>query len=133
MSDTEDVRLIPTKVTNSPPPGHRRRSTDGRRYSWRSGHSAKSSASFLELSYGQGKAGKGSTPSAFFNFFKSMFGAGVLALPHAMTWSGLTSGIVGYSIVAFVCWFSIYLLIKSIQEARIHSHVTAEEEGDEPL
>ena len=42
----------------------------------------------------------------------SMFGCGVLSLPHAFQQSGLYAGIVFYLLTAVVCTYTMNLLIK---------------------
>jgi len=60
---------------------------------------------------------KGSTQAAFWNFFKQLFGAGILALPHAFTQSGLVAGAILYliAIVASIC--SMVLVIHCKHQA----------------
>eukprot|EP00750_Incisomonas_marina_P028477 INCI6736.1.p1 GENE.INCI6736.1~~INCI6736.1.p1 ORF type:complete len:371 (+),score=50.83 INCI6736.1:193-1305(+) len=64
------------------------------------------------------RATGGSTPGAFLNFVKQMFGAGVLALPHAFTWSGLVGGLGLLGLVLGVCCYSQVLLVKCLHEAQ---------------
>jgi amino acid permease len=59
----------------------------------------------------------GSTCGGFINFFKQMFGAGVLALPHAFTWAGLGGGILGYVVVLVCCCYSQVLLVICLAKA----------------
>ena len=59
----------------------------------------------------------GSTCGGFINFFKQMFGAGVLALPHAFTWAGLGGGILGYIVVLVCCCYSQVLLVICLAKA----------------
>ena len=61
---------------------------------------------------------KGSTLASFFNFFKQLFGAGLLALPHAFLWSGLTGGIICYVLVLGLCCYSQQLLVQCLLEAK---------------
>eukprot|EP00041_Stephanoeca_diplocostata_P029199 m.856300 g.856300 ORF g.856300 m.856300 type:complete len:240 (-) comp23512_c0_seq11:4179-4898(-) len=56
--------------------------------------------------------GRGTSSAAFINFFKSMFGVGVLGLPHAFEQSGLLAGIVFYIVIAILCTYSMQLIIK---------------------
>jgi amino acid permease len=55
---------------------------------------------------------KGSAFICFLTFFKSMFGCGVLSLPHAFQQSGLWAGIVIYVITAGICTYTMNLVIK---------------------
>jgi amino acid permease len=41
-----------------------------------------------------------------------MMGAGLLAIPHGFSESGLVLGIVGFMLVGVICAFSVYLLIE---------------------
>lgn len=61
--------------------------------------------------------GKGSTRAAFWNFFKSMFGAGILALPHAFADAGLVAGGIAYSIAVVSCIESMLLTLRCKAEA----------------
>jgi len=54
---------------------------------------------------------KGSSRVAFLNFFKSMFGCGVLSLPHAFQEAGLVAGIITYAIMCGVCIYSMVVII----------------------
>ena len=56
-------------------------------------------------------ARKTSSPLAFVTFFKSLFGAGVLALPNVLGKVGLVLGALIYLGVALGCSFSCYLLL----------------------
>ena len=58
-------------------------------------------------------ARKASSPLAFVVFFKSLFGAGLLALPNVLGRVGLVLGAVLYLAVALGCSFSCYLLIRA--------------------
>ena len=55
---------------------------------------------------GKGRGGSGSTRGAFFNFFKQMFGAGVLTLPRAFSWAGIIPGLLMYAFVCCACIIS---------------------------
>ena len=57
-------------------------------------------------------SGRGSTRTAFLNFFKSMFGCGVLSLPHAFEQAGLYAGVVAYVLIAAVCCYTMRLVIR---------------------
>ena len=70
------------------------------------------------------REGRGSAFSGFINFFKQMFGAGVLALPHAFTWSGLAGGLGVYSLVLAVCCYSQVLLVWCLAEAQRQHQTT---------
>ena len=61
---------------------------------------------------------QGPTRNAFFNFTKQMFGAGILALPHAFKQSGLMLGIAVYVLATLLCSDSMVLLCRVKQEAR---------------
>ena len=56
--------------------------------------------------------GRGSARAAFLNFFKSMFGCGVLSLPHAFEQSGLVAGVVSYVLIAGICTYTMQLVIR---------------------
>mmetsp|Transcript_31680 Transcript_31680/g.92923 ORF Transcript_31680/g.92923 Transcript_31680/m.92923 type:complete len:534 (+) Transcript_31680:34-1635(+) len=58
-------------------------------------------------------ARKTSSPLAFVVFFKSLFGAGLLALPNVLGRVGLILGAVIYLSVALGCSFSCYLLLRA--------------------
>jgi proton-coupled amino acid transporter len=55
---------------------------------------------------------KGSALIAFLTFFKSMFGCGVLSLPHAFQQSGLEAGIIVYIVMGVVCTYTMNVIIK---------------------
>lgn len=74
------------------------------------------------------RAAGGSTPGAFLNFVKQMFGAGVLALPHAFTWSGLLGGLGLLGLVLGVCCYSQVLLVKCLHEAQARQQLQIEKE-----
>lgn len=57
-------------------------------------------------------AGKGSTAAASWNFFKAMFGVGVLTLPHSFQWAGLLGGICIYTLGVALCTYSMVLLVE---------------------
>jgi len=66
----------------------------------------------------QNHDGRGSSRSAFFNFFKSNFGAGVLAMPHAFTWAGVVGGCVVYAVAVVLCVCSQLMLLKCKHHAQ---------------
>ena len=43
-----------------------------------------------------------------------MFGAGVLSLPKAFTWSGLAGGVCIYIVVLAMCTYTMCLLIQTL-------------------
>ena len=55
--------------------------------------------------------GRGSPTAAFITAFKSMFGVGVLTLPHAFTRSGLVAVCVLYLTIAGICAFTMLMVI----------------------
>ena len=61
--------------------------------------------------------GQGSTRAAFWNFFKSMFGAGILALPHAFSDAGLIAGGLAYAVAVISCIESMLLVLRCKAEA----------------
>ena len=75
----------------------------------------------------QGRA-KGSTSAAFLSYVKQMFGAGILALPHAFTWVGLTGGILSYVVILVICTYSQVLLVWCFNAKSARA-----KPGDEPL
>lgn len=54
----------------------------------------------------------GSSMAAFWNFFKNMFGAGILVLPHAFESAGLVAGGVVYALALAVTIGSMLLLLR---------------------
>mmetsp|Transcript_23805 Transcript_23805/g.49600 ORF Transcript_23805/g.49600 Transcript_23805/m.49600 type:complete len:418 (+) Transcript_23805:148-1401(+) len=54
-----------------------------------------------------------STTNAATVFFKSLFGAGVLAVPHAMSSVGLPLALLLYSIICAICCGTVYLLLEA--------------------
>ena len=60
----------------------------------------------------------GTTTGACLNFFKQMFGAGILALPRAFRWSGLYGGIGSFALVLVVSSYSMHLLIMCFHTVR---------------
>ena len=66
---------------------------------------------------------QGKTFFALANFFKQLFGAGILALPRAFASAGLASGITIFSGVLVLCACSLVLLVhvKQTVRARMHS------------
>lgn len=54
----------------------------------------------------------GTSFAAWFNYLKGMMGAGLLAIPHGYSQSGLILGLIGFMVVGVVCAFSVYLLVE---------------------
>ena len=54
-----------------------------------------------------------STREASVNFFKSLFGAGILALPHAMHTVGLQLALCCYLLIAGLSCYTVWLLLES--------------------
>eukprot|EP01127_Copromyxa_protea_P005598 TRINITY_DN15497_c0_g1_i1.p1 TRINITY_DN15497_c0_g1~~TRINITY_DN15497_c0_g1_i1.p1 ORF type:complete len:461 (-),score=74.04 TRINITY_DN15497_c0_g1_i1:44-1282(-) len=50
---------------------------------------------------------------------KGMMGAGLLAIPHGFSESGLVLGLVGFVVVGIICTFAIYLLIETTRAVRL--------------
>ena len=61
---------------------------------------------------------KASSSLAFLTFFKSLFGAGLLALPSGLGHVGLPLGALIYATVAVACAFSCHLLLRAREAAR---------------
>ena len=59
------------------------------------------------------QAGVASQPAAFVNFFKSLFGAGVLTLPHAMLSVGLPLAISVFIVLGLTCTYTVFLLLEA--------------------
>ena len=49
---------------------------------------------------------------AFLNFVKSMFGCGVLSLPHAFEQSGLWAGIATFLAIGGLCTYTMVLIVR---------------------
>ncbi len=60
---------------------------------------------------------KTTTMGAYTNFFKSLFGSGVLALPHALDTVGLKLGVSSFLLIALSCTFSCYILLRAKRRA----------------
>ena len=56
---------------------------------------------------------KASTSQAWITFFKSMFGAGILALPNVLNEVGIPLGIIIFSLISVICSYSCNLLVES--------------------
>ena len=75
------------------------------------------SASPLLDAYPECRQGKSTAFGGFLNFFKQMFGAGVLALPHAFMYVGVVPGILIYGLVCIFCVVSQCRLVSCLHEA----------------
>jgi hypothetical protein len=72
---------------------------------------------------------QGKTFFALANFFKQLFGAGILALPRAFASAGLVSGITIFSGVLVLCACSLVLLVHVKQTVRARLHSILESRG----
>ena len=61
---------------------------------------------------------RGSSLKAFANFFKQLFGAGILTLPRAFTTAGIITGTAVWSLVVSLCAASLLLLVSVRRDAR---------------
>jgi amino acid permease len=64
---------------------------------------------------------KGTNTQAFFNFFKSMFGAGILTMTNSFSRVGLQLGLLTFTLCTIVVYVTIYMLL----ECRIHASALA--------
>ena len=55
---------------------------------------------------------KGSTTVCFLNFFKSLFGTGILSLPRAFAWGGLWGGLGLFFVATCLCTSSLLLTLE---------------------
>lgn len=61
---------------------------------------------------------KASTSQAWITFFKSMFGAGILAMPNVMNGVGIPLAVIIFTVVSIICSYTCFILL----EARIMIH-----------
>lgn len=60
---------------------------------------------------------RGSSASAFLNFFKSLFGAGILSLANAFSTTGLAPALIIFTLVAVTCYGTMMMLLHCKDEA----------------
>eukprot|EP01128_Nolandella_sp_AFSM9_P004982 TRINITY_DN2352_c0_g5_i1.p1 TRINITY_DN2352_c0_g5~~TRINITY_DN2352_c0_g5_i1.p1 ORF type:complete len:549 (-),score=119.63 TRINITY_DN2352_c0_g5_i1:47-1495(-) len=63
----------------------------------------------------------GSNLAAWMNMIKSMMGAGLLAIPKALTSSGLLLGIISFCILATICIYTMLSLVSTARKLRQRS------------
>ncbi|RDD38570.1 putative sodium-coupled neutral amino acid transporter 11 [Trichoplax sp. H2] len=66
--------------------------------------------------------GNSSIASSSFNFINSIIGAGIIGIPYSIRESGFVFGIILLFLVAYVTDFSILLLVKSGDKAKVNTY-----------